>query len=55
MSDAQHVPHDRRLGVELCNAVVRILNEYTGRGATKSRAHVGEEIITVLLEDTLTR
>jgi uncharacterized protein YbcI len=55
MADAQNVPHDGRLGVDLCNAVVRILNEYTGRGATRSRAHVGEDLITVVLEDTLTR
>jgi uncharacterized protein YbcI len=55
MADAQHVPQDGRLGVEVCNAVVRTLSEYTGRGATRSRAHVGEDLITVVLEDTLTR
>jgi uncharacterized protein YbcI len=34
--------------------IVRLLREYTGRGPTKARTHINRDLITVVLEDTLT-
>jgi uncharacterized protein YbcI len=39
----------------ISNATVRLLNEYTGRGPTKARTYISEDLITVVLQDTLTR
>ena len=38
----------------ISNATVQLVREYTGRGPTKARTHMGEDLITVVLEDTLT-
>jgi len=38
----------------ISNATVKLLHEYTGRGPTKARTYVNENLITVVLEDTLT-
>ena len=34
---------------------MRLLNEYTGRGPTKARTYISEDLVTVVLQDTLTR
>ncbi|MEA2283425.1 MAG: hypothetical protein QOK21_4032 [Solirubrobacteraceae bacterium] len=39
----------------ISNHVVRLVREYTGRGPTGARAHVDDDLITVVLWDTLTR
>jgi uncharacterized protein YbcI len=39
----------------LSNAVVRTLSAYTGRGPTKARAHLTQDLVSVVLEDTLTK
>ncbi len=39
----------------IANHVVRIVNEYTGRGPTRARAHLTEDLVTVVLEDSLTK
>jgi uncharacterized protein YbcI len=39
----------------ISNEVVRILHEYTGRGPTKARTVIGRDVVTVVLQDTLTR
>jgi uncharacterized protein YbcI len=38
----------------ISNAVVQLMREYTGRGPTKARTHMDEDLITVVLQDTLT-
>jgi uncharacterized protein YbcI len=38
----------------ISNATVRLLREYTGRGPTKARTYISEDLITVVLQDTLT-
>jgi uncharacterized protein YbcI len=43
------------IAAEISNAVVRLLSEYTGRGPTKARTHIHEDLITVVLRDTLTK
>jgi uncharacterized protein YbcI len=34
--------------------IVRLLHEYTGRGPTKARSYINRDLISVVLEDTLT-
>ena len=37
------------------NHVVRTVSAYTGRGPTKSRTYVNDDVVTVVLQDTLTK
>jgi uncharacterized protein YbcI len=48
---------DRRHSVnsQLCDAAVRLLHEYTGRGPTKAKATIDGDSVMILLGDTLTR
>jgi uncharacterized protein YbcI len=39
----------------IANLVVRITSEYTGRGPTQARAYEAGDVITVILQDTLTK
>jgi uncharacterized protein YbcI len=39
----------------ISNLVVRLMSEYTGRGPTKARTYLNDDLITVVLQDTLTR
>jgi uncharacterized protein YbcI len=39
----------------ISNHVVRLLSEYTGRGPTKARTHFSENLITVVVQDLLTK
>ena len=39
----------------ISNLVVRVTREYTGRGPTKARTHIVKDLVSVVLEDTLTR
>jgi uncharacterized protein YbcI len=43
------------IAADISNAVVRLVSEYTGRGPTKARTHIQEDLITVVLRDTLTK
>ena len=38
----------------LSNAVVHLLREYTGRGPTRAKSHITDDLVTVVLQDTLT-
>jgi len=40
---------------EINTGAVRVLREYTGRGPTKARTTIGNDMIVTRLEDTLTR
>jgi len=42
-------------GLAISNLVVRLLSEYTGRGPTKARTHFNDNLITVVVQDLLTR
>ena len=37
----------------VANAVVRIVREYTGRGPTRARASLREDVLVVLMQETL--
>ena len=39
----------------ISTVAVQLLREYTGRGPTKARTVVNEDVVTVLLADTLTK
>jgi len=39
----------------ISNHVVRTMSEYTGRGPTKARTHISDDVVTVVLQDTLTK
>ena len=39
----------------ISNHVVRTMSEYTGRGPTKARTHIHDDVVTVLFRDTLTK
>ena len=39
----------------LSNHVVRTISEYTGRGPTKARTYINDNLVTVVLHDTLTK
>jgi uncharacterized protein YbcI len=39
----------------ISNHVVHTMNAYTGRGPTKARTHINDDVVTVVLKDTLTK
>jgi uncharacterized protein YbcI len=39
----------------ISTSTVRLLHEYTGRGPTKAKTLINEDVVTVLLADTLTK
>ena len=42
------------LRAEISNAIVQVMHEHTGRGPMKARAYIEEDLVTVILGDTLT-
>jgi uncharacterized protein YbcI len=40
---------------DISNLVVRLTREYTGRGPTEARTYIQDDLITVVLRDTLTK
>src|SRR6185503_14609514 len=48
-------PAQGLLANSVSNAVVRLFAEYLGRGPTKARTVVSRDLISVVLEDTLTK
>jgi uncharacterized protein YbcI len=43
------------LSRDLSNAIVALMAEYTGRGATQSRTYVHENLVVCVLHDSLTK
>jgi uncharacterized protein YbcI len=43
------------LQVEISNALVGFMREYTGRGPTKARTSIRDNVVLVMLEQTLTK
>jgi hypothetical protein len=48
-------PTGGSLSAAISNAIVRITSEYIGRGPTKARTSIRNEMIVVLMQDTLTK
>ena len=42
-------------GLAIANHVVRLLSAYTGRGATKARTSFGDDLVTVVVRELLTK
>jgi uncharacterized protein YbcI len=42
-------------GPMISTATVQLLHEYTGRGPTKAKTVINEDLVTIVLADTLTR
>ena len=42
-------------GLATANHLVRLLNEYTGRGPTKARTSFSADLVTVVVRDLLTK
>ncbi len=39
----------------ISNHIVRTMSEYTGRGPTKARTYLDDDVVTCVLQDTLTK
>lgn len=49
-------PNDRQDGelrTQISTAMVKLLREHSGRGPTRARTYVSDDIVTVILHDTL--
>ena len=56
MTDAP--TEDRRngeLAAAISNMTVHLLSEYTGRGPTRARTHLSDDLVAVVLQDTMTK
>lgn len=53
MSATQDTPRGS-VAAAISSATVRLLRAYTGRGPTKARTYINEDLISVVLQDTLT-
>jgi uncharacterized protein YbcI len=42
-------------GLAISNLIVRLLSDYTGRGPTRARTHFNENLITIVVQDLLTK
>ena len=54
-STTEDRPTGGSLHAAISNAVVRITSEYTGRGPTKARTSIRDDLVVVLMQDTLTK
>ncbi len=44
-----------RLAAAISNKVVRVITDYTGRGPTRARAYMQDDLVSVVVQDTLTK
>jgi uncharacterized protein YbcI len=58
-TESGSLPGDRpaagQLNAAISNALVRIQREYFGRGPTKARASLRDDMVVAVMEDTLTK
>jgi uncharacterized protein YbcI len=55
MSSTERFPERGQLGLAISNLVVKLVSDYTGRGPTKARTYLNDDLVTVVLRDTLTK
>jgi len=55
MHHTEDGPTRGSISTAISNAVVRLMSEYTGRGPTKARTALSRDLVTVVLQDTLTK
>ncbi len=51
--DAQH--ESQSPPAKIATSAVQVLHEYTGRGPTKAKTTIDENLVTIVLADTLTK
>lgn len=51
--DEQSGPGSRASAIS--NGVVRVVNDYTGRGPTRARTYINDGLVSVVMRDTLTK
>ena len=44
-----------QLASAISNRVVRVISDYTGRGPTMARTYLNEDLVSVVVQDTLTK
>jgi uncharacterized protein YbcI len=54
-TDGTHPPANNSKHAAISNMTVRLLSEYTGRGPTRARTFLNEDMVTIVLKDTLTK
>ncbi len=54
-TQAEHSAIGGSKAAAISNHVVRTMSEYTGRGPTKGRTYINDDVVTVVLRDTLTK
>ena len=55
MAGSQVRPVSGSKAAAISNHVVRTMGAYTGRGPTKARTHITDDVVTVVLQDILTK
>ena len=53
MTAPESQPTDGAMYAAISNAVVRIVHEYTGRGPTRARTSIRDDVVVVMLQETL--
>ena len=53
MTDAEQRAAGGALYSAISNAIVRIVHEYTGRGPTKARTSIRDDVVVVVLQETM--
>ncbi len=48
-------PAEQSVSARISNLVVQLLHTYTGRGPTKARTSISDDLVSVVLRDTLTK
>jgi uncharacterized protein YbcI len=54
-ADTTHLSPGGSKTAAISNMTVRLLSQYTGRGPTRARTFFNEDMVTVVLQDTLTK
>ena len=54
-SDIPHLSAGASKSAAISNMTVRLLSQYTGRGPTKARTYINDDMVTIVLQDTLTK
>jgi len=54
MTGTDSAPAGTNPHLAISNLVVRLLSQYTGRGPTKARTYLNDDLVTVVLHDSLT-
>ena len=55
MADAPATTTPESVTSAISNFVVAVTRDYTGRGPTRARTHLAEDLVTVVMQDTLTK